>query len=252
MALTFGAATSDRVTYGNPGNLTEASAVSFAVWFQLSTFTAGRRLMSKSAQDGNGGPAFSLTGTDELQMTFTKSSVNALANSNTLTVGTGVWYCAIGVYDPADTQPRIYFGSLTAPIAEVGYAAGATIGSGTSNSTANLVVGNQANAGPTLALQGDIARAAAVYAVMTLADMQRWQFKTQPLANCKLLTYPGLFGTGTQPDYSGNGNHGTVTGATVTAPPPLSAPFGRRRYFVPAAAGVVNTSITPRTAVRIG
>ena len=60
---------------------------------------------------------------------------------------------------------------------------------------------------------------------LALAEIQRQQFRPHPLASTLVFCMLGYAGTGTQPDWSGNGNNGTVTGATVADHVPLGA-FG--------------------------
>ena len=63
---------------------------------------------------------------------------------------------------------------------------------------------------------------------MPLAQMQALQFNLHPTTNTLLLSHYGYNGTGTQPDWSGNGHNGTVTGATVAdhVPMPPAFPYG--------------------------
>jgi hypothetical protein len=61
---------------------------------------------------------------------------------------------------------------------------------------------------------------------LALADLvARWERLTNH-ANSKIFIHLGFAGTGTQPDLSGHGNSGTVTGATVGAHVPLGPMFG--------------------------
>lgn len=120
---------------------------------------------------------------------------------------------------------NIYLGDLSTVPTECTYGT-ATDGSGTvtDDSAANLWVGN--NPGGTLAWQGRIAGVHFCDRVLTLGEIQRQWMRFDANANSRIISHLGFNGTGTQPDWSGSGNPGTVTGATVANHVPSGAPFG--------------------------
>jgi len=61
---------------------------------------------------------------------------------------------------------------------------------------------------------------------LSLGEIRSLQFHPRVLSGCVLYSHYGFNGTGTQPDWSGKGNSGTVTGATVSNHVPLGSPFG--------------------------
>lgn len=243
-SLTFGAGATDRVAIADSASntLTETSVVTWIVWFKLSTFTSGRVLMSKNGADGNGGPSFLITGTTELRFLYALSVTNDVATSSSASLATGTWYCAAATRDTSDSQfVRIYLGTLATPLAELSYAS-STNGSGTHSSTADMAIGNQPKASPDVPIQGDIAAAVAFNRRLTLGEMITWQFRPRKLSGAYLFMHLGFNGTSTQPDWSGNGNSGTVTGATVANPAPISSLFGFEDLAIPvtvAAGGTV-------------
>ena len=62
--------------------------------------------------------------------------------------------------------------------------------------------------------------------MLSLAEITQHWMRSQNHANSKVLMHVGYNGTGTQADWSGHGNSGTVTGATVSAHVPLGPQFG--------------------------
>ena len=238
MALLFGATTADRVNIPDATSirLTASSSMTWLVWFYISTFTAGRRIMGKNGFDGNGGPFLALSGTTELQWTFAATTLNAQAVSNNLSLATGTWYCAAVDYDPADSQHnRIFFGTLTTPLAEAGYAGGGSQLSGTSPSTVPLRIGNTSEASPTTAFQGRVAIAGQWSPKLSLDDKKTQQY----WGDLTVRTNCGAFyaleavdqgGLGAQTDQSGNGNTGTPTGTSFAAHVPLTLHYGVPTY----------------------
>jgi hypothetical protein len=63
---------------------------------------------------------------------------------------------------------------------------------------------------------------------MTVAKLRRiWRRTSAGLGStCKLWIECGYYGTGIHADWSGNGNNGTVTSATVADHPALPPPLG--------------------------
>jgi hypothetical protein len=74
--------------------------------------------------------------------------------------------------------------------------------------------------------------------VLLLPEIQAWQYRPRNLSGCVGFWRLGSNGTATQPDFSGNGNSGTVTGATVAEDPPLGKWRRRAHVYVPWAAAV--------------
>lgn len=227
-ALTFGAATSDLVGFGNPGNVTENDIQAMGAWIRPTTLTSNRNIGSKNFSDGGGGFNMRLLGTGgDFQCKMNKSVADAIGTSNTTPLSTtGKWYCVFGIYDPADTQPRVYVGDLTTAIAEVGGYSVATQGSGTCTSTADLRAGNQgSSAAPVLAFQGDIGPFLWMTGLRPNVEMMRW-WQFNPFARLPNTKASALLGdengntaAGAVKDLSLNGNDGTITGAKLVPGP---------------------------------
>lgn len=144
-------------------------------------------------------------------------------------ITTNVWQMIACVFNSAGAAGqimRLYRGTLTALAAEASYASQVD-GAGVLNSdaAAELELGNASaygnfNAAIRFATVGVVARA------LSLAEIRDWQFNPRPGAGARLFSHLGYNGTGTQPDWSGNGNAGTLTGGSVAAHVPLALPFG--------------------------
>lgn len=232
MSLFFGTSTSDvfRVTDNATIRLTEASELTWMIEFYIVTFTDGRRVAAKNANDGTGGPQFLLSGTNEVQFNFGLTVQNSTAFTLGASLVTGKWYTAGLQYNPADTQTRIYLGSTTTTLGEASY--GTTFSpSGVSTSTADLCLANQSAASPVFAFQGNIGAFAQFNRLLNLGEMRQWQFARRTMAGCKALYHLGYHGTGTHPDYSGTGNNSaSISGASVGGNSPYMAPFGKTHY----------------------
>lgn len=226
MALTFGAATSDRVDHGKASSLNDISTVTFAIWFYPTTLTSGKRLFEKTQSAGSR-RVFIHTTTSELRWQNGQSTTNADYITSNASITTNKWWFAAFTYNGSGTgREKIYVGDLSTLATERTYSTSSD-GSGTYNAdnANNLMVGN-AN-GANAALQGRIAVFVFWNRVLSLGEIQSFQFRPRRLGSgCVLFAHYGFNGTGTQPDWSGSGNSGTVTGATLTPDHvPLGPPF---------------------------
>lgn len=119
----------------------------------------------------------------------------------------------------ASDGPRVFYRDLdtaNSTVTEATYAS-RTVGSGATQTTVTaLVVGNRSASPFNVAWQGTISTLIWHNARLTQAELNVWAERPQPLAGTtRLFMELGWAGTGTQGDLSGNGNNGTVTGATA-------------------------------------
>lgn len=238
MALVFGAATSDRVR--TSANIANAAAFTAMGWFFPTTLTAGRRYWAwRNAADTNVTDALVDFGaTDEITFEVPiEPTGNANALSNNANIATNVWRFLAFTYDDSD-GPRIFTGALATAVAEVTYGTRTT---GTKQTVDGpLTVGNSNVASPASAYRGRIGPWALYNRRFTLGELRRQQFRFHREIDAAMWMRLGWNGTTNVPDWSGNGNTGTITGATVGADPPLCAPFGAdlgEAYEVAAAGG---------------
>lgn len=223
MALTFGAATSDRVDLAS--GLDNVVPETVLLWAYVTTLTNNRTFWNKGASPNNRGP--SLDGTaGAVRYYVNRVTTDGDARSATGVVAVNAWALLAFTFDETD-GPRIYKGSLDALAVEVSYASRA-VGAGAlaDDSGQGFRIGN--HAAGTLAIQGRIARLARFRRLMTIAEIVRWQFRPYTDADCDIFVELGFNETGTQPNWStlGAGINGAVTGATVGPHVPLGTPFG--------------------------
>lgn len=153
------------------------------------------------------------------------ANINVISNSY---ITTNAWNFVAGVFDSAgaDGDQRLYIGDDTTTVVEVSSYATQVVGSGALNDItgSNFLVGD----GPSFLgpFGGRIAVVGMWNTVLTLGQIRSLQWFPRNLFSPLLLCQYGFNGTGTQADLSGNGNAGTVTGATVIDHVPLGPPFG--------------------------
>ena len=221
MALTFGS-TNDDADFGAAASIDDLTAFTWLMWIFPTTLTNLRRIMVKGPVEEK---QFIIRTNDVAEMHVARATTAAFAtsNNNSMVVNTHEFYAI--TYDESD-GPRIFRGTLSTEAVELGYSSRVVGADGTTaDATGNLVIGN-AHSTKTVPFQGDISVGAVYAKRMILAEIVRYQWRILSDTDCKLLCHLGFAGTGTQPDWSGNGNSGTVTGATVSDHVPLGPPFG--------------------------
>ena len=227
MALTFGGAISDRVTITDPGNYPLLCTI--LVWHFPTTQTAFRRIWGQAGVGYIQDVQWVFGDTNSLQLavdfydgaSYTGGAV-AVSSTN---ISTNTWIFNAFVLNGNSGNPQIFTGTLLAAATEDGYATQtAAPATGQPRGTGDdFLIGN---VGTTTAYEGRIAVFARVDRAMTLAEIQQWQFLPRVVADTKLFIHLGFAGTGTQPDWAGNGFSGAVTGATVSSHVPLGPLFG--------------------------
>lgn len=227
-ALTFGAVNSDRVVVTAATSINNLTAASSVSWIFPTSLVTGGRLWQKglAGTSPNGAMLLNVQGTaGDIQFAAQRATSNASYVTNTTPIATlNKWYCVAATYnDGATPAMHIYVGTATTPLVEATYST-ALDGSGATkgDSAVNLVVGNFAS--NTLAFNGRIALHAQWNRALTLGELKAQQFAPHVTSGNVVFMYLGFNGTGTQADWSGNKNNGTVTGATVSNAA-LFAPF---------------------------
>ena len=234
MALTFGGATSDRVTVSLPAT---PMPCTFLFWHYPTTQTSGRRLGGRSDFATYGNTInWDFTNNQKINSAIDFSGSIPANSIGAKTFSTNQWWFFAVVLN-SSRQLQHYWGDLTTTAAEDTYTAqiSATAGSPVDDSGKVWDIGNtNPNDGArTLAYQGRIAIFSRVDAALTLGQIQSWQFSPQVLANMNGFYRLGFAGTGTQPDWSGNGLAGTLSGPTVADDVPLMRPWRRPAIEVP-------------------
>lgn len=217
--MVWGGAISDRADFGSPALFDNLATGTVVVWEYPTTLTADRVIVSKyrgASQEGwffaNGPTAAALKTYHERATTDTE-----YVSTNTRSVDT--WSFSAASWDTgASPVNHLYLGALASAAAEVSYGT-STDGSGSFNSDAarSLFVGNRDAASPNAAYQGTIAIVQMYNRVLSSAEIESLRLRPLMRLSGNILTV--LFGDGGSTnavDISGNGNNGTVTGATAS------------------------------------
>jgi hypothetical protein len=241
VSLLFASSTSSKVDCGSAASLDNLQAWTLMCWVYRTTTLASGGIYSKGSFAGQTrNPNLQLRGNDGATPTITidRATTDAVAtgaNASGDTLPLNAWAFLAATFDVTD-GPRMFIGSLTAAVAEMGYASAPTVGSGAvgDNSSESAVIGNAAS-GDTQnkGFPGRIAFVAQYNRRMALGEIMSHQFRPTVASGCVLWTHLGFNGVSTQPDWSGNGNAGTVSVATQTVHVPLGPIFGFSQLAVP-------------------
>lgn len=236
MALTFTASSNDRVGCGSAASLDDLSSMTILAVVMPTSLVTNCGIVGKRNLASGTGWGFQLTGTGgNLRFTSGGGSGSEVYDTNdTPLSGTGQWYRVALTRNKAGTsgaRVAMRTGGLTGAL--TARTLGTTIDPTTYGSDAaqNLAIGNRFDdASAVTAWPGSIAFVAIFPSILTLAQMEI-QFRRlyAPIVSAAGLWHLGLqHGTSAQMDLSGNGNHGTVTGATAA----VHAPIRMRRPII--------------------
>lgn len=266
MALVFGNS-GDLVDHGSAAGLDDLPSSAFSCWAWVyrtadgsnqhiiskdNAFPSGWSLTANAVSGTNGELRFVVFRTDSTGTNW----ADAISASGLIALNT--WTFVAGTYDPATSpQMRLYIGTLSTPVAEVGsyFRQQDGVGSYLSDAAHNLYVGNLQRA-TTLPFLGRIQRGGLAAQVYTREQLQVAQYGT--ISQAVALGSPRLAwnydATGTQRDESGNGNSGTITGATLADGPGLwvAAPALALPFAPPAGAVLAATAAAAATGSATG
>lgn len=241
-------ASGDLIDFGNPSGLTNKTAQTVAVWLYNTSGNAEEgRVFQKSANNRfewrNDTTRLVLirNGTSQCRAEALLSNFSAYAANK--------WLYVVAQFNfgGSTTDQKIFIGDLSTPAAEPSAYVSQTAGSGsvTSDSASNLLIGNNTSAG-TLEFNGRIAIVQAWDALLTSRQIWAQQFGFVPVAtqNLQLFSHLGLNNIAGCPDWSGNRQNGSVTGATVAAHVPLPKRPNSRNLIMDAV--VASSSRVPR------
>lgn len=234
MALTFGGATSDRVVIAGSSTTNTPTEFGLAFWCYPTTLTSLRRMWTKC----NGGDTGSrilirLNGTSgDVEFLVTGNALNATTITSTTPLSaTNTWYFVATSYsNSGDKKGYIYAGALGSALSTPTYGTQTALDSMRGDETGSFVWGNGRPGIDSVAFQGAIGVGLWINGhAPTLAEWQTLMYTPKVIADLKLYHQLGFNGTSTQPDWSGNGNSGTVTGATQSSHVPIALPFATLR-----------------------
>lgn len=245
MALLFADNSSDKFSLGSGASLdaigTEGTLIFWGYW--PSVANAVRAVWSITGATNN--IICFRRGADGTTVRF---SVNYSTTQGTVDAATGTlvastWLCLVFRWSVGATH-AIHKGTLTSDI--VAASSSPTLGAGThDHSAGTLTFGQYADA----ATNSDAMRIgpAAIFSrVLTDAECNSWKVRSgNVLSGCAGLWHPGL----STLDFSGNGNTGSVTGATAVDHPPLGLwTPGRARMRAPVPTSVTGATVCPVAA----
>lgn len=232
MSLQFGAATSDTVDIPNSAFIQNLDPFSWIIVATATTFTNLRAIVGKGTAAAVNRKQIRLNGTaGNIDFIVERATTAAFFQANNATMAPlGAWHAIAATFSSAVSPTmHIYATLYGGPLIECTYQSGATIdgvGAVGNDSASILTLGNSAGHGG--ALQGHIAYAALYPVAMSLEELRNeLRVQRRPAAG---KWYPGSNGKGAVIDMSGNGGHGTITGAI-----PVSNFFPRnlskRKFF---------------------
>jgi hypothetical protein len=194
------------------------------MWIYPTTFTEFNSWMDVGSK-----PVVRVSGTDEIGVRWSRATTNCIYATNNANLVLNAWQYICATIDQAGGAGQVvnvYKGTRDAAATECTYAT-AQDGSGAFSSNSGVTAFAGDNGGGEAAGCRIANLRVWPNVILTADQIVSHQWRMLPVvAGCKLWTEYGYNGTSTQPDWSGNGNAGTVTGATVGDHVPLGPPFG--------------------------
>lgn len=228
MSLTFGTAATDRVDISPASSINNLGAFTVATWIKLKSLTAPQiaQFIFGRGTAGNQRKAAAQVSDGSAEVTFSvdraTTSSSFTTNSTLLVINQWLFLCfTYDINGSAGNVGHIYKGTLSSPVAEATYST-STDGSGAlkgDDSALNMKLYNAAS--DQRGIDGKGGWFGLWNRALSLSELKSIQFHPRVTSGCVGFYRLGDNGTGTQRDFSGNGNNGTVTGATQSDNPPL-------------------------------
>jgi hypothetical protein len=225
MALRFADATTDKANFGSAASIDNIDSGTIAICFKPANISnALRQLVIKSTGVGDLGWTIFRPGVSGATLNLQVSkSVVAQTVSTGAVITANEWQTVAFTWSMTSGGPKAYRGTLTSTLIDISTTPDDGTGTKVDDSSGDFRVGSRD--GASAALPCDVAWVGLWTRVLSLGELQAQQTRPHPTAGCVLFSVLGYNGTGTQPDWSGNGNVGTVTGATLADHAPI--PFRR-------------------------
>lgn len=247
MALDFGGDSTQVVDHGTGSSVNNIAtgSVLLSAYMDGVAPAADQRFWAKSTGGGRFfGYIRATSGDLHLERAGSGAATSCRVTQASLAAfGVSKWLWLLFTWDRTGaTAPHIYCCDTTGATGLVeasSYVTQTTGGTGAGDDSASAMrVGGNQSGSPGNSLDGKIATFRLFTRVLSLAEADALTREPKlVLANCVLDCHYGFNGTGSQPDWSGNGNTGTVTGATVADHPPVRLWRPRMPRLVAAAAG---------------
>lgn len=222
------------VNHGTDSSLTDLTVGTVAFWVKhADTNTTFRTLVHKiyTPSFPAGWVVFRNETTGYIRFDFLKSSTYLRIAPDSILQGTteySFWAFTWNATSGVATDQKGFFGDESTLVSEISYSF-QQAGTGTYNSDTLQPLRVMNNDTPNNAMAGDFAWVGIWNAQLTLTDLLlQWKNLQAPIvkrSNNVLFCHYGIHGSGgvgTQLDWSGNANNGTITGATKADHAPLS------------------------------
>lgn len=240
--LRLGAATSDRVTVPNSTSTQNVMPVTFLIMAAPTTLTANRSFLMKGGAGSSSRKWVRIDASNNIGVLVDQTSDTTYSSSSAPLVAGALNYIAVTIDVSATPEVHIYHGLADKPLSEVTYGT-TTDGSGGASTDASTSLQLWNVFATDGALQGDGYAAQMIAGILPFDLMLEWQrVGTNPvMPGCCGAWDMGTCGQSVVLDKSGNGNHGSITGAVVSpyqvGPWPSESRIGRwkRALFPPSA-----------------
>lgn len=224
-ALTFGAATSDKVSLGAGTGLANLDPMTILAWVYPTTLTTNRNIYARG-EAVTARRTFRTSGVvGDLQISVSRTvNTNYITNSTPLAT-LNRWYCVVATFNSLAAVGQlvnIYTALLGGTLTEATYGT-ATDGSGAvvAEASAVSIWGNTGQTSPVNAWQGGIAMGAVFAVELSLADCQSWMQRPRLTVGANTAAAFGRAGKYGNDWIEYSANTGTVTGATQSDGSPL-------------------------------
>ena len=218
MSLDSPGGNTDKIDHGSDASLDTMSAGTVLIWCEIDVLGGFEALYSKIIV-GTGLVVALMhrgdIGSGQLEMTVAMTGATHSAISASSTITTGFNFLG-GVWQPGGDNAKVYRGSPTSLVTDATNTSAAGSGTQQSDSLGSACVWNWPESGfDTNSPNGRASRCMIFNTILTLGEIQAQQRRPQNRSDCVLFVEYGYNAAGTQPDWSGNGNAGTVTGMTA-------------------------------------
>lgn len=223
MALLY-AADGDRVDFASNSVLDLGNTGTIMMWLRLNDDTQRMTILGRDGTTAGGTAYYNIDhradlAGDPFQCSRERATSQIIAASNAANFaayGLNKWIFLAFVFDTAgaNADQKCLMGDLSTIAAEPSSYSSQSVGSGaasTSYGTSAVRVGNSLT-NTARETRGDIAWVSVWNVALTTPQIIQQQFRPRIGAGCVL--YAPFYTTGTQRDYSGNAQSGSVTGAT--------------------------------------
>ena len=242
----------DVINCGSSTSLDDLGPLSIGAWINI--ISAGENgfgaiWLKGDSSDSAGSKYFANSGVGQLAILFwiTKAAGDQLQRTASTQLNASTWTFVHMTWDGSNDFNNIH---IYYNLSEVSYASASNASSIPSDAAFNLGIGNDPASG-TQTFDGSIAHVQTWNRVLSVNEMaQAMRFPGSITRG--LIGFWPLWGGSPEPDYSGKGNSGTVTGALVSnINPPINRVFGYKRprlkYY--SSTAVVSASLNTKISV---